>query len=48
MTADQATFGDPCLPGTRKQLRVSYTCGESGTVGLGRLRVPQPWGQVGW
>ncbi|XP_025006097.2 protein eva-1 homolog C isoform X2 [Gallus gallus] len=27
VTADQATFGDPCLPGTRKQLRVSYTCG---------------------
>ncbi|XP_046772739.1 protein eva-1 homolog C isoform X11 [Gallus gallus] len=26
VTADQATFGDPCLPGTRKQLRVSYTC----------------------
>uniref|UniRef100_A0A8C9F6N9 SUEL-type lectin domain-containing protein n=1 Tax=Pavo cristatus TaxID=9049 RepID=A0A8C9F6N9_PAVCR len=29
VTADQATFGDPCLPGTRKQLRVSYTCGEN-------------------
>uniref|UniRef100_G1MTG7 SUEL-type lectin domain-containing protein n=2 Tax=Meleagris gallopavo TaxID=9103 RepID=G1MTG7_MELGA len=26
VTADQANFGDPCLPGTRKQLRVSYTC----------------------
>ncbi|XP_021237651.1 protein eva-1 homolog C-like [Numida meleagris] len=26
VTADGATFGDPCLPGTRKQLRVSYTC----------------------
>ncbi|XP_032851347.1 protein eva-1 homolog C isoform X2 [Tyto alba] len=26
VAADQATFGDPCLPGTKKQLRVSYTC----------------------
>ncbi|XP_042685232.1 LOW QUALITY PROTEIN: protein eva-1 homolog C-like [Centrocercus urophasianus] len=26
VTADQANFGDPCLPGMRKQLRVSYTC----------------------
>uniref|UniRef100_A0A8C0AQ69 SUEL-type lectin domain-containing protein n=1 Tax=Buteo japonicus TaxID=224669 RepID=A0A8C0AQ69_9AVES len=28
VAADRATFGDPCLPGTKKQLRVSYTCGE--------------------
>uniref|UniRef100_A0A8C3M2A3 SUEL-type lectin domain-containing protein n=1 Tax=Chrysolophus pictus TaxID=9089 RepID=A0A8C3M2A3_CHRPC len=48
VTADQANFGDPCLPGTRKQLRVSYTCGESGTAGLGRLRVPHPWGGDTW
>ncbi|KAM6381671.1 protein eva-1 homolog C-like isoform 6-T6 [Pluvialis apricaria] len=26
VAADRATFGDPCLPGTKKQLRVSYTC----------------------
>ncbi|KAM9373940.1 protein eva-1 homolog C-like [Phaethornis superciliosus] len=26
VAADQATFGDPCLPGMKKQLRVSYTC----------------------
>ncbi|XP_033369976.1 protein eva-1 homolog C-like isoform X4 [Parus major] len=26
VAADKATFGDPCLPGTKKQLRVSYTC----------------------
>eukprot|EP00075_Anas_platyrhynchos_P031914 XP_027321167.1 protein eva-1 homolog C [Anas platyrhynchos] len=26
VAADWATFGDPCLPGTKKQLRVSYTC----------------------
>ncbi|XP_054695195.1 protein eva-1 homolog C-like isoform X2 [Grus americana] len=25
VAADQATFGDPCLPGMKKQLRVSYT-----------------------
>ncbi|XP_019730460.1 protein eva-1 homolog C isoform X1 [Hippocampus comes] len=24
--ADTQTFGDPCFPGTRKHLRVSYTC----------------------
>ncbi|NXA45860.1 EVA1C protein, partial [Nothocercus julius] len=24
--ADRATFGDPCFPGMKKQLRVSYTC----------------------
>nr|XP_061792581.1 protein eva-1 homolog C [Nerophis lumbriciformis] len=24
--ADTKTFGDPCFPGTRKHLRVSYTC----------------------
>lgn len=29
VAADEATFGDPCLPGMKKQLRVSYTCGES-------------------
>lgn len=28
VAADKATFGDPCLPGMKKQLRVSYTCGE--------------------
>ncbi|XP_010216166.1 PREDICTED: protein eva-1 homolog C-like [Tinamus guttatus] len=26
VTADRATFGDPCFPGMKKQLRVSYTC----------------------
>uniref|UniRef100_A0A665UUW8 Si:ch73-335m24.2 n=1 Tax=Echeneis naucrates TaxID=173247 RepID=A0A665UUW8_ECHNA len=26
--ADTLTFGDPCFPGTRKHLRVSFTCGE--------------------
>ncbi|XP_009585673.1 PREDICTED: protein eva-1 homolog C-like [Fulmarus glacialis] len=26
VAADWATFGDPCLPGMKKQLRVSYTC----------------------
>lgn len=25
--ADTQTFGDPCFPGTRKHLRVSFTCG---------------------
>lgn len=25
--ADTLTFGDPCFPGTRKHLRVSFTCG---------------------
>lgn len=34
VAADQATFGDPCLPGMKKQLRVSYTCGESHPRGL--------------
>lgn len=29
VAADKATFGDPCLPGMKKQLRVSYTCGEN-------------------
>uniref|UniRef100_A0A3B5MCY4 Si:ch73-335m24.2 n=1 Tax=Xiphophorus couchianus TaxID=32473 RepID=A0A3B5MCY4_9TELE len=24
--ADTQTFGDPCFPGTRKHLRVSFTC----------------------
>uniref|UniRef100_A0A672GM77 Si:ch73-335m24.2 n=1 Tax=Salarias fasciatus TaxID=181472 RepID=A0A672GM77_SALFA len=27
--ADTQTFGDPCFPGTRKHLRVSFTCGGS-------------------
>ncbi|KAM9274476.1 protein eva-1 homolog C-like isoform 2-T2 [Morus bassanus] len=35
VAADRATFGDPCLPGTKKQLRVSYTCGESHPRGWG-------------
>uniref|UniRef100_A0A667ZKH1 Si:ch73-335m24.2 n=1 Tax=Myripristis murdjan TaxID=586833 RepID=A0A667ZKH1_9TELE len=26
--ADTQTFGDPCFPGTRKHLRVSFTCGK--------------------
>ncbi|KAF7244954.1 hypothetical protein EYD10_08930 [Varanus komodoensis] len=26
VAANQATFGDPCIPGVKKQLRVSYTC----------------------
>ncbi|NXA32507.1 EVA1C protein, partial [Eudromia elegans] len=26
VAADRATFGDPCFPGVKKQLRVSYTC----------------------
>ncbi|KAG2463705.1 protein eva-1 homolog C isoform X2 [Polypterus senegalus] len=26
LTADTQTFGDPCYPGLRKHLRVSYTC----------------------
>ncbi|XP_077778517.1 protein eva-1 homolog C-like isoform X3 [Podarcis muralis] len=26
IVADKATFGDPCFPGVKKQLRVSYTC----------------------
>lgn len=38
VTADQATFGDPCLPGMKKQLRVSYTCGEE----LGGTRAETP------
>lgn len=25
--ADTQNFGDPCFPGTRKHLRVSFTCG---------------------
>lgn len=41
VAADWATFGDPCLPGTKKQLRVSYTCGESRTRSW-------PWGRAGW
>ena len=43
VAADRATFGDPCLPGTKKQLRVSYTCGERHPRGWGRgatSRVP--------
>uniref|UniRef100_A0A8C0H9B6 SUEL-type lectin domain-containing protein n=1 Tax=Chelonoidis abingdonii TaxID=106734 RepID=A0A8C0H9B6_CHEAB len=27
--ANKATFGDPCFPGVKKQLRVSYTCGKN-------------------
>lgn len=46
VAADQATFGDPCLPGTKKQLRVSYTCGESyrraGATGEPLLCSPMP------
>uniref|UniRef100_A0A8C3V7E5 SUEL-type lectin domain-containing protein n=1 Tax=Catharus ustulatus TaxID=91951 RepID=A0A8C3V7E5_CATUS len=48
VAADKATFGDPCLPGTKKQLRVSYTCGESsprarGTRATGGVcAVPSP------
>ncbi|XP_051486518.1 protein eva-1 homolog C-like isoform X4 [Apus apus] len=34
VAADQATFGDPCLPGMKKQLRVSYTCGVPEKAGL--------------
>ncbi|XP_020660345.2 protein eva-1 homolog C isoform X1 [Pogona vitticeps] len=26
VVANKATFGDPCFPGVKKQLRVSYTC----------------------
>ncbi|XP_058052549.1 protein eva-1 homolog C-like isoform X2 [Ahaetulla prasina] len=26
LVANSATFGDPCFPGVKKQLRVSYTC----------------------
>ncbi|XP_063169860.1 protein eva-1 homolog C-like isoform X2 [Candoia aspera] len=26
IVANKATFGDPCFPGVKKQLRVSYTC----------------------
>ncbi|CAM4721795.1 unnamed protein product [Lepidochelys kempii] len=26
ISANKATFGDPCFPGEKKQLRVSYTC----------------------
>ncbi|XP_076005287.1 protein eva-1 homolog C [Genypterus blacodes] len=26
LSADTLTFGDPCFPGTRKHLRVSFTC----------------------
>ncbi|XP_062997737.1 protein eva-1 homolog C-like isoform X2 [Elgaria multicarinata webbii] len=26
LVANKATFGDPCFPGVKKQLRVSYTC----------------------
>ncbi|XP_062916822.1 protein eva-1 homolog C isoform X2 [Mobula hypostoma] len=26
ITADAVSFGDPCIPGIRKQLNVSYTC----------------------
>uniref|UniRef100_A0A663MCE2 SUEL-type lectin domain-containing protein n=1 Tax=Athene cunicularia TaxID=194338 RepID=A0A663MCE2_ATHCN len=58
VAADQATFGDPCLPGTKKQLRVSYTCGEShpqGWVhGAEPLLCPPcatqagAWGSAGW
>uniref|UniRef100_A0A673WAU2 Si:ch73-335m24.2 n=1 Tax=Salmo trutta TaxID=8032 RepID=A0A673WAU2_SALTR len=29
--ADTQNFGDPCFPGTRKHLRVSFTCGISAT-----------------
>ncbi|XP_048086636.1 protein eva-1 homolog C isoform X1 [Alosa alosa] len=32
--ADIQNFGDPCFPGTRKHLRVSYTCGVPETVAL--------------
>lgn len=35
VAADRATFGDPCLPGMKKQLRVSYTCGEGHPRGWG-------------
>uniref|UniRef100_A0A669ES18 Si:ch73-335m24.2 n=1 Tax=Oreochromis niloticus TaxID=8128 RepID=A0A669ES18_ORENI len=28
LIADTQTFGDPCFPGTRKHLRVSFTCGK--------------------
>ncbi|XP_068061154.1 protein eva-1 homolog C-like isoform X6 [Anomalospiza imberbis] len=35
VAADKATFGDPCLPGMKKQLRVSYTCGESSPLHQG-------------
>uniref|UniRef100_I3J2Z3 Si:ch73-335m24.2 n=1 Tax=Oreochromis niloticus TaxID=8128 RepID=I3J2Z3_ORENI len=28
LIADTQTFGDPCFPGTRKHLRVSFTCAE--------------------
>ncbi|XP_068061151.1 protein eva-1 homolog C-like isoform X4 [Anomalospiza imberbis] len=34
VAADKATFGDPCLPGMKKQLRVSYTCGVPEKVAL--------------
>uniref|UniRef100_A0AAX7VTZ3 SUEL-type lectin domain-containing protein n=1 Tax=Astatotilapia calliptera TaxID=8154 RepID=A0AAX7VTZ3_ASTCA len=32
LIADTRTFGDPCFPGTRKHLRVSFTCGKIHTA----------------
>ncbi|XP_068181985.1 protein eva-1 homolog C isoform X4 [Antennarius striatus] len=34
LLADTHTFGDPCFPGTRKHLRVSFTCGFPERVAL--------------
>ncbi|XP_072914346.1 protein eva-1 homolog C isoform X3 [Hemitrygon akajei] len=34
ITADVPNFGDPCIPGIRKQLNVSYTCGLPEKVAL--------------
>ncbi|XP_062997738.1 protein eva-1 homolog C-like isoform X3 [Elgaria multicarinata webbii] len=34
LVANKATFGDPCFPGVKKQLRVSYTCGVPEKVGF--------------
>lgn len=32
LTADAATFGNPCKPASRMYLKVVYNCGESCTI----------------
>uniref|UniRef100_A0A673CXL8 Si:ch73-335m24.2 n=1 Tax=Sphaeramia orbicularis TaxID=375764 RepID=A0A673CXL8_9TELE len=40
LLADTLTFGDPCFPGTRKHLRVSFTCGTITSVSSQVLKSP--------
>ncbi|XP_051790917.1 protein eva-1 homolog C isoform X2 [Erpetoichthys calabaricus] len=43
LTADTQTFGDPCYPGLRKHLRVSYTCVPRSLLDEAGREAPDPF-----